>query len=54
MADRAHPGAAAGSKWQLEPAPEQQNTRKMQLESGPEAQNARRVPLESAPEPQND
>jgi len=50
---RAHPGAADGSKWPLEPAPEPQNSRKVPLESAPEPQNARRVPLESAPEPQN-
>ena len=39
MVARARPGAADGSKWPLEPAPEPQNTR--------------RVPLEPAVEPQN-
>ena len=53
MAARVRPGAADGSKWPLEPAPEPQNTRKVPLEFAREPQNARRVPLESAPEPQN-
>ena len=53
MAARARPGAADGSKWSLEPAPEPQKTRKVQIEFAPEPQNARWVPLESTPEPQN-
>jgi hypothetical protein len=53
MAARAWPGAAAGSKWPLELAPEPQNARKVLLKPGPEPQNAREVLLEPAPEPQN-
>ncbi len=53
MAARACPGAAAGSKWPLELAPEPQNARKVLLKPGPEPQNAREVLLEPAPEPQN-
>ena len=53
MAARAWPGAAAGSKWSLELAPEPQNARKVLLEPAPEPQNARKVPLEPALEPQN-
>ena len=46
MAARARPGAADGSKWPLEPAPEPQNTRRVPLEPALEPQNARRAPLE--------
>ena len=67
MAARAWPGAAAGSKWPLEPDPEPQLARAMAarawssaaagskwlLARAPEPQNARQVPLESAPEPRN-
>ena len=53
IAGRACPGAAAGSKWPLELAPEPQNARKVLLKPGPEPQNAREVVLEPAPEPQN-
>ena len=50
MAARARPGAADGSKWPPEPAPEQQNTRRVPLEPALEPRNARRAPLEP---PQN-
>ena len=40
LAARACPGAAAGSKWPLELAPEPQNARKVLLKPGPEPQNA--------------
>ena len=53
MAARACPGAAAGSKWPFELAPEPQNARKVLLKPGPEPQNAREVVPELAPEPQN-
>ena len=36
MARRACPGAAAGSKWPLKPAPELQNARKVLLKPGPQ------------------
>ena len=53
MAARACPGAAAGSKWPLELAPEPQNARKVLLKPGPEPHNAREVLLEPGPEPQH-
>ena len=49
MAARACPGAAAGSKWPLKPAPEPQNSRKVLLKPGPEPQNAREVCCSSLP-----
>ena len=55
MAARALPGAADGSKWLLEPAPEPQHGSKWLLEPASEpqlARNGRSSALESAPEQQ--
>ena len=59
LAARALPGAAAGSKWLLELAPEPQialmaaEGSKLLLAPGAEPQSARKVLPEFAPEPQN-
>ena len=66
MAARARPGAADGSKWPLEPEPDQQNTRRVPLESAwsrrmldgcrsslPRSRRLLEGCRSSAPEPQN-